>query len=72
MDLINFALAFITYFALIVNYGFDLSATREISINRNNKEKLSNIFSSVIIAKILLFFNYLINLFTYGFLYPKI
>ncbi|MEO0185333.1 MAG: flippase [candidate division WOR-3 bacterium] len=52
--LIAFAQSFIGYFILITNYGFDLSATREISISRENKEKLVEIFSSVICAKILL------------------
>ncbi len=54
--LVNFAQAFVLYFVLIVNYGFDFSATREISVNRENKEKLSNIFSSVMLAKAALFF----------------
>ncbi len=53
--LVNFAQAFVLYFVLIVNYGFDFSATREISVNRENKEKLSIIFSSVMLAKAALF-----------------
>ncbi len=53
--LVNFAQAFVLYFVLIVNYGFDFSATREISVNRENKEKLSVIFSSVMLAKAALF-----------------
>ena len=53
--MVNFSQAFAAYFVIIVNYSFDLSATREISVNRNNKQKLSNIFSCVILAKVLLF-----------------
>ncbi len=52
--LIAFAQSFIGYFILITNYGFDLSATREVSIYREHKDKLSEIFSSVIYAKVLL------------------
>jgi PST family polysaccharide transporter len=55
--LISFAQSFIGYFILITNYGFDLSATREISINRDQKEKLSEIFNSVMYAKFILLFS---------------
>jgi len=52
--LVAFAQAFIMYFTILTNYGFNLSATREISINRENKERVAEIFSSVIAIKILL------------------
>lgn len=52
--LIAFAAAFIVYFQILTDYGFNYSATREISINRDNNEKLSKIFSSVLSAKFLL------------------
>ena len=49
-----FAQAFIIFFNLLVDYGFNLSATREISVNRENKEKLTEIFSSVMSIKFIL------------------
>ncbi|MFW6147983.1 MAG: oligosaccharide flippase family protein, partial [Thermodesulfobacteriota bacterium] len=50
--LISFSQAFIQYFVLITNYGFNLSATREISINRANKKRVSEVFSAIMLIKI--------------------
>ncbi len=54
--LINFAAAFTGYFTILTDYGFNLSATQEISINRDDKQKVSEIFSSVIASKLFLYF----------------
>lgn len=49
--LVNFAIAFNTYFQILTDYGFGLSAVREISVNRDDPERVSEIFSSVMIIK---------------------
>ena len=54
--LVNFAAAFAMYFAIITDYGFNLSATQDISVNRKNPERTSQIFSAVISIKMILFF----------------
>ncbi|HAA64160.1 MAG TPA: flippase [Thermoanaerobacter sp.] len=63
--LISFSQAFIQYFILLTDYGFNLSATRKISIYRDDKEKISEIFSAVFFIKIcLLIISFLIIVFT--------
>jgi PST family polysaccharide transporter len=51
---INFAGAFVTYFTLLINFGFDLSATRVIAANRDSLEERNRVFNQVILAKLLL------------------
>lgn len=53
--LINFATAFVQYFAVFTDFGFNLSATKYISENREDKKNISLYFNSVIVTKILLF-----------------
>lgn len=53
---IVFAQAIISYFTIFVSFGFNISATKEVSIYRDDKSKLSEIVSSVLIIKTLMFF----------------
>ena len=53
--LVIFAQSIISYFVLIVGFGFNISATREVSIYRDNKEKLNEIVSCVFIIMGFLF-----------------
>lgn len=52
--LVNFVTAFIAYFSMITDFGFNFSATQQISICRNKQKQLSLIASSVYTIKILL------------------
>lgn len=52
--LLSYVQTTIYYFTIVINYSFDYTATREISINRNNLKKLSIIYSSVFYSKLIL------------------
>jgi polysaccharide transporter, PST family len=52
--LVAFAQAFGAYASLVVEYGFDYSATREVAKSRGSKEVLSSLVAGVLGAKILL------------------
>lgn len=70
--LVFFAFAFMQYFIILTDYGFGLSATREIAVNRHNLNNLSNIFNSVTTIKlVLLFVSFLILTLAYVFV-PKL
>lgn len=52
--LLNFAQALTMYFLIIADFGFNYSATREISIYREDEKKVSEVFSSVMFVKLVL------------------
>lgn len=53
--LIIFAEAIVSYLVILVGFGFNISAIKQISINRDDKNKIEEIVSSVLIIKGLLF-----------------
>ncbi len=52
--LLAFAQAFVHFFVVLTDYGFNYTATREISINRDDISKVSEIFCTVLLVKLLL------------------
>jgi O-antigen/teichoic acid export membrane protein len=53
--IIIFAQTIVYYFTIFTNFGFNLTATRDISVNRNDKEKVTEIVSAVLTIKVLFF-----------------
>ena len=52
--LLGFATALVAYFALLTDYGFNVSATRRIAQFRDNKALRSEIFNTVLGVKVIL------------------
>lgn len=69
--LVFWAQACIQYFMLITEYGFNWSASREIAIAKDDKEKISEIFNSVMCVKFILIILCFIVLFLLVLFVPK-
>ena len=68
----SFSLALVQYYILFVDFGFNLSATNRIAVNRNDRNSIDNIFWSTTFVR--LFFTsvcWLINLLVFA-LSPKL
>lgn len=52
--LLAFATATISFFRGVVEYGFNLSVTKEITNNKNDNNKISELFSTIMISKFFL------------------
>ena len=48
------ATAVMVYFQLVIDFGFLLSGTQDVALNRENPEKLSAIFTAITVSKLLL------------------
>lgn len=69
--LIAFAQAFVQYFMIITDYGFSITATKEISLSQHDPSKVHEIFSSVMMVKLGLAFVSLIILSILVYFIPK-
>ncbi len=69
--LVAFAMAFIQYFRMFTDYGFNLTATRNISVSRDDPEKASKIFSSVMAVKFMFMSASLMVLLIFVYSFPK-
>lgn len=52
--LLAFAQAFIQYFAVVTDYGFNLTATREIAVQRHDSKQVFETFKTVLAIKLAL------------------
>lgn len=52
--LVMFAQSLAIFLTVFVDFGFNISGTREISLARNNKEKIGQIFIAIMIIKLVL------------------
>ncbi len=52
---IVFAQTIISYFVIFINFGMDVSAVKDVSVHRNDKERLNKVVSSGLLLKLLLF-----------------
>lgn len=68
--LIVFAQSLVASFGLFVNYGFNLSATKEIAVNQKDIQKISEIYSTVTVIKsvfaLIAFLIFIIMIFTFN------
>ncbi len=52
--IINFATTVVSYFILLTNYSFDLTASRAIALNKDDLDNRSKVFNEVLYSKLLL------------------
>lgn len=66
--LITYYNEILIYFIILVNFGFEYTATRQISLNIDNKKKINQIFWETLFVRFfLMIFSFCIFLFIYNF-----
>jgi polysaccharide transporter, PST family len=53
--LVIFMQSIVAFFNILINFGLNIFSTKDVAINKSDKNKLSEIFSTVLILKIILF-----------------
>ena len=69
--LLAFVTSIISYFLILADYGFNLTATRQISLHREDKKKIDEIVSSIYTIKFLIVMASLIVLTLLIYFIPK-
>ncbi len=53
--LVIYATSIVSFITIVINFGFNITATKSVSLNRTDKGKINRIVSSIFIIKLLLF-----------------
>jgi len=53
--IVVFAQTISIYFSIVINFGFNATGTRDVAINRHDPEEISEIVSSILILKVVIF-----------------
>jgi len=69
--LIAFAQAFVQYFMILIDYGFNVTATKEISLAQDKHDKICKVFYGVMTTKLILAMVSLLILVTIVYFVPK-
>ncbi|WP_128547759.1 flippase [Larkinella soli] len=54
LGLLQFSQAYIAYFTLLINFGFDMAGVRKVAAHREDKALVNRIFSEILVGKALL------------------
>ncbi len=68
---IGFSLSVSQYLMLLVDFGFNFSATKKIALSKDNNEEINKIFAATLLAKIILLFISFLILMILAFLVPR-
>jgi O-antigen/teichoic acid export membrane protein len=70
--LVVFAQSIVYFFSIFINFGFNLTATRDISVFRDDKSKIAEIVSTVLTIKMMFFLVSLIFMTLFTFAIPPL